>query len=131
MAGIAAQPAGANGRGLPPGPRAVAASARRSAPGEIALGAQTLRALHRQLGQTVQVVVDRVSTPGPATQHAMRIVGVAVLPSFSRGGFVSTDLGTGAVVPASVLSEPFARPIARRMKPVTTSSCSVTGPAPT
>jgi len=78
-----------------------------SAPGEIALGAQTLRALHRQLGQTVQVVVDRVSAPGPATQHAMRIVGVAVLPSFSRGGFASTDLGTGAVVPASVLSEPF------------------------
>ncbi len=79
-----------------------------SAPGEIALGAQTLRALHRQLGQTVQVVVDRVSAPGPAAQHTMRIVGVAVLPSFSRGGFASTDLGTGAVVPASVLSEPFA-----------------------
>jgi hypothetical protein len=79
-----------------------------AAPGEIALGAQTLRALHRQLGQTVRVVVDRVSAPGPATQHTMRIVGVAVLPSFSRGGFASTDLGTGAVVPASVLSEPFA-----------------------
>jgi hypothetical protein len=79
-----------------------------SGPGEIALGAQTLRALHRQLGQTVQVVVDRESAPGPATQHAMRIVGVAVLPSFSRGSFASTDLGTGAVVPASVLSEPFA-----------------------
>jgi MacB-like periplasmic core domain/FtsX-like permease family len=79
-----------------------------SAPGEIALGAQTLRALHRQVGQTVQVVVDRVSAPGPATQRVMRIVGVAVLPSFSRGGFASTDLGTGAVVPASVLSEPFA-----------------------
>jgi hypothetical protein len=52
--------------------------------------------------------VDRVSAPGPATQHTMRIVGVAVLPSFSRGSFASTDLGTGAVVPASVLSEPFA-----------------------
>ena len=79
-----------------------------AAPGEIALGAQTLRALHRQLGQTVQVVVDRVSAPGPAAQYTMRIVGVAVLPSFSRGGFASTDLGTGAVVPAPVLSEPFA-----------------------
>ena len=80
-----------------------------SGPGEIALGTQTLRALHRQLGQTVQVVVDRVSAPGPATQHTMRIVGVAVLPSFSRGSFASTDLGTGAVVPASVLSDPSQR----------------------
>jgi hypothetical protein len=38
----------------------------------------------------------------------MRIVGIAVLPSFSRGSFAPTDLGTGAVVPALVLpgSEP-------------------------
>ncbi len=77
-------------------------------PNEIALGAQTMRAIHRQLGQTVQVAVDRVSTPGPVVERTMRIVGVAVLPAFSRGGFASTDLGTGAAVSASVLSEPFA-----------------------
>jgi ABC-type antimicrobial peptide transport system permease subunit len=75
-----------------------------AAPDEIALGAQTLRTLHRQLGQTVQVAVDKVSTLGPATPHTMRIVGVAVLPAFSRGSFPPTDLGTGAIVPASVLS---------------------------
>ena len=79
-----------------------------SGPDEIALGAQTMRAIHRQLGQTVQVAVNRVSTSGPVLERTMRIVGVAVFPSFSRGGFASTDLGTGAVVPASVLSEPFA-----------------------
>jgi ABC-type antimicrobial peptide transport system permease subunit len=78
-----------------------------AAPDEIALGAQTLRAVHRQLGQTVQVTVELVTTPGAVVERTMRIVGVAVFPSFSRGTFAPTDLGTGAVVPASVLSEPF------------------------
>ena len=77
-----------------------------AAPDEIALGAQTLRAIHRQLGQTVQVAVDLVTASGPAIKHTMRIVGVAVLPAFGRGSFAPTDLGTGAVVPASVLSAP-------------------------
>jgi hypothetical protein len=36
----------------------------------------------------------------------MRIVGSAVFASFSVGGGSATDLGTGAVVPASVLSQP-------------------------
>jgi hypothetical protein len=71
-----------------------------SGPGEIALGAQTLRALHSRLGQTVPVVAN-------GARRTMRIVGVAVLASFSRGGYSATDLGNGAVVPASVLSVPF------------------------
>ena len=79
-----------------------------SGPNEIALGAQTMRAIHRRLGQTVQVAVNLVSTPGPVVERTMHIVGVAVLPAFSRGTFASTDLGTGAAVSASVLSEPFA-----------------------
>ena len=37
----------------------------------------------------------------------LRIVGVAVFASFSRGTFSGTDLGNGAAVPASLLSEPF------------------------
>ena len=78
-----------------------------SAPNEIALGAQTLRVIHGHLGQTVRVTVNAVSTPGPGTERTMRIVGVAVFPAFSRGTFAPTDLGAGAVVPASVLSEPF------------------------
>ena len=62
-----------------------------SGPGEIVLGAQTLRAIHRQLGQTVQVAAN-------GAEHTMRIVGVAVFPSFGRGSFAATDLGTGAAV---------------------------------
>ena len=74
-----------------------------TAPDEIALGEQTLRAIGARLGQTVQVTVNQVSTGGPGITHSMRIVGVAVLPAFSRGGFSPTGLGTGAVLPASVL----------------------------
>jgi len=77
-----------------------------SAPGEIALGAQTLRALHRRLGQTVHVAVSPVGTPGPAKQHTMRIVGTGIFPSFGLYIFSATDLGNGAEVPASVLSAP-------------------------
>jgi len=76
---------------------------------EIVLGAQTMRAVHRQLGQTVRVVVSLVNARPvhQATARTMRIVGVAVFASFSRGTFSGTDLGNGAAVPASLLSEPF------------------------
>jgi hypothetical protein len=36
----------------------------------------------------------------------MRVVGAAVFADFSVGGGSATDLGTGAVVPASALSQP-------------------------
>src|SRR5208337_3146172 len=90
-----------------------------SDPGEIALGAQTLRAVHRRLGQTVRVTVNLLTTSGPATQRTMRIVGVAVFPSFGRSSLAPTDLGTGAVVPASVLSA--------RSEPGATSFCGTSG----
>jgi ABC-type antimicrobial peptide transport system permease subunit len=75
-----------------------------AAPGEIALGAQTLRAIGAHLGQTVTVTVNQGTTGGPGPAQPMRVVGVAVLPAFSRGSFAATGLGTGAVVPAIVLS---------------------------
>jgi ABC-type antimicrobial peptide transport system permease subunit len=75
-----------------------------AAPGEIALGAQTLRAIGAHLGQTVTVTVNQGTTGGPGPARPMRVVGVAVLPAFSRGSFAATGLGTGAVVPAIVLS---------------------------
>ena len=65
--------------------------------GEIALGAQTLRALHAGPGQQITVLANGVSRP-------MRITGTAVFASFGRGGFEATDLGNGAVVTAPVLS---------------------------
>jgi FtsX-like permease family len=50
------------------------------------------------------VTVDQDLTGGPGPSHRMRIVGVAVLPAFSRGSFAPTGLGTGAVLSAAVLS---------------------------
>ncbi len=66
---------------------------------EIAFGAQTLRALHRRIGQQIQVVVN-------GRRRDMRITGTAVLASFSRGSFDATDLGNGAVLIPPVLSQP-------------------------
>jgi putative ABC transport system permease protein len=77
-----------------------------AAPDEIALGAQTLRAVHARLGQTIPVTVEQIAAGLPATRRDMRIVGEAVLPAFGRGTFTPTDLGTGAVTTASVLSVP-------------------------
>jgi FtsX-like permease family len=66
---------------------------------EVALGAQTLRTLHRRIGQRILVQVNGISRP-------MRITGTAVFAAFGRGSFESTDLGNGAVLPARVLSQP-------------------------
>ena len=66
---------------------------------EIALGAQTLRALHHRIGQRILVQVNGVTRP-------MRITGTAVFAAFSRGSFESTSLGSGALLPAPVLSQP-------------------------
>ena len=68
-------------------------------PDEIALGAQTLRTLHRRIGQRIAVQVNGVTRP-------MRITGTAVFAAFSRGSFESTDLGSGAALSAPVLSQP-------------------------
>jgi hypothetical protein len=78
-----------------------------SGPGQIAVGARTLRALHRQVGQTVQVTASGYGVVNHATRP-MRIVGEVVFPSLGRrGGFTGTDLGNGAVVSPSLLSVPF------------------------
>jgi hypothetical protein len=68
-------------------------------PGQIVLGRSTLRGLGAHVGQPVRVTANgRTST--------MRVVGSAVFASFSVGGGNATDLGTGAAVAASVLSQP-------------------------
>ena len=66
---------------------------------EIALGEGTLRSLHLRLGQRVPVGIGPRARP-------MRIVGVATFARFSQASSAATDLGTGAVVPAPVLSLP-------------------------
>ena len=76
-----------------------------SGPGEIALGAQTLRALHRSIGQTVQVGVTWTGgVPGPPGTRTMRITGTVVLPAFGLPSLAGTDLGSGAVVASPLLS---------------------------
>jgi hypothetical protein len=76
--------------------------------GEIALGAQTMRALGVRTGQTVRATVDwATGHPGPATQRLLRVTGTVVLPDFGQSGLSSdTDLGNGAVVSPSLLSAP-------------------------
>jgi len=68
-------------------------------PREIALGSGTLRTLGLHVGQQVRVGVNGRASP-------MRIVGSVVFAAFHVGGNTPTDLGTGAVVAASVLSQP-------------------------
>jgi hypothetical protein len=77
-----------------------------AAAGEIALGAQTMRALGLRLGQSVAVTANHESTSTADKATVMRVVGVVVLPRFARGTFAPTGLGAGAVVAASVLTEP-------------------------
>ena len=75
-------------------------------PGQIALGPRTLRTLGLHVGQRVRVRVN-----GRASM--MRIVGSAIFASFSVAGGSATDLGTGAAVPATVLSQPNQRDCTR------------------
>jgi ABC-type antimicrobial peptide transport system permease subunit len=73
---------------------------------EIVLGAQTLRALHRQVGQTVRVAVTTAEgANGPGAPRVMRVVGTAVFPDFGLPGLSDTDLGSGALVATPLLSE--------------------------
>jgi hypothetical protein len=75
-------------------------------PGQIVLGAQTLRALHRAVGQTVRVAVTvPTGKGGPGAPRVMRVVGTAVFPDFGLPGFSDTDLGSGALVATPLLSE--------------------------
>ena len=73
---------------------------------EIALGAQSMRALGVRIGQTVRVRVDWATGElGPATQYVLRVTGTVVLPDFGQAGLSSdTDLGNGAVVSPALLS---------------------------
>jgi hypothetical protein len=68
-------------------------------PHQIALGPRTLHTLGVHVGQRVMV-----SAHGQASM--MRVMGSAVFAAFSVGGGSATDLGTGAAVSASVLSQP-------------------------
>jgi hypothetical protein len=79
-------------------------------PDEIALGAKTMAAAHVRIGQDIRVVINHTAVTGPPMPRTMRVTGEVILPAFSRGSFNPTDLGTGALLTASVLSEPDPHP---------------------
>ena len=68
-------------------------------PGQVVLGERTLHAAGWHVGQVVPVTVNGVT-------RSLRITGMATFPLFSQATAAATDLGTGAAVAASVLSEP-------------------------
>ncbi|MBO0813874.1 MAG: FtsX-like permease family protein [Actinobacteria bacterium] len=73
---------------------------------EIVLGAQTLAAIGARLGQTVRVAISfSTGIAGVGRPRPMRVVGTAIFPDFGLPGLSDTDLGTGALVVTSLLSE--------------------------
>ena len=62
------------------------------APDEVVLGAATLAALHKQVGDWVTV------TDGGTAPFRLRIAGTATLPSLGVAGTLHTEMGTGAVL---------------------------------
>ncbi len=67
------------------------------AAGQLVLGTSTMRDGAFRLGQIVDVAASGPPRP-------LRVVGRAVFPYFGQGSFTPTDLGAGALVPASVLA---------------------------
>jgi hypothetical protein len=72
---------------------------------QIVLGAATMAALHKQLGDTVVFSVgSRNDAPLYIPPTTLTIVGTATLPAIGYSSFVSqhTSMGTGAIVPTGV-----------------------------
>ena len=67
------------------------------AAGQLVLGTSTMRDGAFRVGQAVDVAASGPSQP-------LRVVGRAVFPYFGQGSFTPTDLGAGALVPASMLA---------------------------
>ena len=75
------------------------------APDEVVLGAATLAALHKQVGDWVTV------TDGGTAPFRLRIAGTATLPSLGVQQTLHTEMGTGAVldyqhIPGDTAAEP-------------------------
>jgi ABC-type lipoprotein release transport system permease subunit len=64
---------------------------------EIVVGPLTLASLHKRLGGTVTV------GSGVGRSHLLRIVGVATMPAIGGSGVLHLEMGTGAVVPSSLI----------------------------
>lgn len=76
----------------------IVAGRRPEGPREIAIGAVTMRELHKRIGEFVNLVARG------QTYH-LKVVGKVVLPSFGRGSFTPTDLGQGAAMTGDLVAQ--------------------------
>ena len=65
-------------------------------PGEVGLGAGTMRELHTKIG-------DWVTLSAGSQPRRLKVVSEVVFPSFGQGSFTPTDLGEGAITAANVV----------------------------
>ncbi len=82
------------------------------ASGDIVLGASTMAALHKHLGDTVEVSYGSPkSAPVYVPPTTLRIVGTATFPAIGYFSFVAehTSMGDGAMVPTSIQPPAFVR----------------------
>ncbi len=77
---------------------------------QIVLGARTLAALHKHIGDVVSVATGLPGHPA----RRLRIVGVATMPTMGSTGGLHLEMGSGALVPIAmipqVLENPFGDP---------------------
>ena len=74
-------------------------------PDQIVLGAITLAALHKHLGDTVTVTSPNPS--GPPLSKVLRIVGTATMPTIGQGTSIHLEMGSGGEVPTAVIPAAF------------------------
>ena len=76
---------------------------------QIVLGAVTLASLHKHIGDMVTLQSDVPGTEQVQTAH-LRIVGSATMPTIGQGTSIHLEMGTGAVVPYTVIPAKFRDP---------------------
>jgi hypothetical protein len=79
---------------------------------QIVLGAATLNALHKKLGDTVEVSYGSPhDAPVYLPPTPLKVVGIATMPAIGSSGALHPSMGTGAMIPLSIESPKFRRAI--------------------
>jgi FtsX-like permease family len=79
---------------------------------QIVLGAATLAALHKKVGDTVRVSYGSPSdAPVYVAPTSLRVVGTATLPAIGTSGALHTSMGTGAMISDGIGSPAFKKAI--------------------
>ncbi len=88
---------------------------RLEASGQIVVGAATLDQLHKRVGEPVTVTYGTAKDfPVYVPPTKLMVVGTATLPAVGNSGDLHTSMGTGALVPISVLPPAFQKAITSR-----------------